>query len=128
MHDKQTFKLTVIGAALALGIAGAATAHHSYAVFDATQKVTITGTVRKFDFINPHTWLVVAVADPKTGNEVEWRLEGADPNALAKRGWKRTSLKAGDPVSVLLNPMRDGTPGGSFLEVTSNGVVLSVGH
>ena len=63
MHDKQTFKLTVIGAALALGIAGAATAHHSYAVFDATQKVTITGTVRKFDFINPHTWLVVAVAD-----------------------------------------------------------------
>ena len=121
-------KLKVPLAVLMLGSAVVATAHHSYALFDTTKKLTITGAVKKFDFMNPHTWLVVAVTDPQTGNEVEWRLEGADPNSLAKRGWKRTSLKAGDPVSVLLNPLRDGTPGGSFLEVTSNGVVLSVGH
>lgn len=124
MHERIRRLLAVT----TLGVAAVATAHHSYAVFDATQKVTINGTVKKFDFINPHSWLVVAVTDPKTGSEVEWRLEGGDPNMLSKRGWKRTSLKAGDPVSVVLNPLRDGTPGGSFLEVTSNGVVLSVGH
>lgn len=124
----KKYRLAILLAVAALGGTWTAAAHHSYAVFDATKKVTITGTVKRFDFMNPHTWLVVVVTDPKTGGEVDWRLEGADPSILAKRGWKRTSLKPGDPVSVLLNPLRDGSPGGSFLEVTSNGVVLGVSH
>ena len=123
---KMKSRLRFLVAALMLSSAATAMAHHSYAIFDATKKVTITGKVVRFDFINPHTWLVVLVKDPQTGNDVEWRLEGMEPNSLARHGWKRTSLQPGDAVSVLINPMRDGTPGGSFLEVTVNGAVLSV--
>jgi len=118
-------KLRFLAAVMALGSAGAALAHHSYAMFDVKQKVTITGTVTRFDFVNPHTWLVVAVKDEATGKDVEWRLEGNEPTNLAKHGWKRTLFKPGDTVSVVLNPLRDGTPGGSFLDVTLNGVVYS---
>lgn len=104
--------------------AGAATAHHSYAMFDARKTVSVTGTVTEFKFINPHTWIIIGVKDPATGSQVEWRLEGGGAYGLAKRGWKRTSLKTGDEVVVLINPLVDGTPGGAFLKATFNGVSL----
>ena len=109
---------------IVLGAAGAATAHHSKAFYDLETKVTVTGTLTEFSWTNPHTWVVISVKDPETGNEVEWRLEGGGPYGLANRGWSRTSLKAGDEIVAVVSPLRDGTPGGEFVQVTANGVVV----
>ena len=58
------------------------------------------------------------------GKDIEWALEAGGPNGLARSGWTRTSVKPGDKIEVLINPMRDGTPGGSLLQVVVNGQTL----
>lgn len=100
-----------------------ASAHHSFAMFDKSAEKWIEGTVTQFQWTNPHTFIQVLV--PKTNGTVEWSLEGGSPNILARNGWKRTSLKPGDKVKVLIYPLRSGQPGGSFVEVHStDGTVL----
>jgi hypothetical protein len=85
-------------------------------MFDNTKEVTLVGTVKAFQWTNPHSWLQVNVtgADGKT---VEWSFEGGSPGILSRNGWKRTSVKPGDKVTVIFYPLKDGKPGGSFLEV-----------
>ena len=109
-----------LGAVLALG-APAAQAHHSFAMFDNTKNVTLEGTVKEFQWTNPHSWVQVMVKDP-TGKEVEWSIEGGSPNGLARQGWKRTAIKAGDKAKVVIHPMKDGGPGGSLVEISIDGV------
>ena len=98
-------------------LAGPALAHHSYAMFDLSQKKTIAGTVKDFQWTNPHTWLWVEVpiasGDPET-----WGVEGMSPNFLARRGWSKTTLKPGDKITVVLHPVKSGEHGGSFMSVT----------
>ncbi len=104
--------------------AGAAQAHHSFAVFDRSRQVTISGTVKQFQWTNPHCWIQVVVAGDN-GAQVEWSLEGGSPNILGRNGWKRTALSPGEHVSVLIYPLKTGEPGGSFLEVhKADGTVL----
>lgn len=92
-----------------------AAAHHSFAMFDQEQQVWLEGTVRAFQWTNPHTFIQL---DVESGNRtVQWSLEGGSPNILARNGWRRTVLRPGDRVRVLMNPLRDGRPGGTFLEV-----------
>jgi hypothetical protein len=109
-------------AALAGGAAVPAFAHHSFAMFDQTKSMTLEGTVKEFQWTNPHSWVQLMVNDPATGKEVEWSIEGTSPNALARQGWKRTSLKAGDKASIVIHPLKDGTTGGSLVSATVNGV------
>ena len=98
-------------------------AHHSFAMFDQTKETWIEGTVKEFQWSNPHTFIQVE-ADHR-GRTVEWSLEGGSPNILSRNGWKRTSLTNGERVRVLIYPLRDGRPGGSFLEVhKTDGSVL----
>jgi hypothetical protein len=98
-------------------------AHHSFAMFDQTKETWIEGTVKEFQWSNPHTFIQVE-ADQR-GRTIEWSLEGGSPNILSRNGWKRTSLKPGERVRVLIYPLRDGRPGGSFLEVhKTDGSVL----
>ncbi len=98
----------------------AAWAHHSFAMFDQTKQVTVAGTVKDFEWTNPHAFIEVEDAQGKT-----WGVELNSPNNLVRQGWKRTILKAGDKISVTLNPLRDGRPGGLFNAVTlSTGQVL----
>ncbi len=101
-----------------------ASAHHSFAVFDHTRQTSISGTVKDFQWANPHCWIDLMVAGDD-GSAVQWSLEGGSPNILVRNGWKRTALKPGDRVSVLLYPLKTGLPGGSFLEVhKADGTVL----
>lgn len=99
-------------------------AHHSTAMFDATKKVTLEGTVKKFMFTNPHSWLYVVVTDTQ-GTETVWELEGGSTSHMARNGWTYKSLKSGDKVKVTISPRVDGQPGGSFNRVTlSDGTEL----
>ncbi|HMI95175.1 MAG TPA: DUF6152 family protein [Micropepsaceae bacterium] len=92
-----------------------ASAHHSFAMFDATKEVTMSGTVKEFEWTNPHSWLRVTVNDQKTGKAVLWALELSSPARLTTMGMHADSVKAGDVVSVTFHPMKDGTRGGQFI-------------
>jgi hypothetical protein len=115
-------------AALALSLTtGIAAAHHSFSVFNMQEQISITGTVNKVQWTNPHIWVWIDVKD-ESGKVVTWGLEGMSPNFLARRGWTRTTLKAGDEVKVNLHPLKSGEPGGMFQSTTTpDGVVLSMG-
>src|SRR5215469_3595502 len=100
-------------------------AHHSFAAFDITAQKTVTGTVHKVDWTNPHIWLWIDVANDKGGADT-YGFEGMSPNFLARRGWTRTSLKAGDKITVNYRPMKDGSKGGMFMTAKANGKALSM--
>jgi len=110
----------IAGAAVALA-AVPAIAHHSFAMFDQTRTVTLTGTVTQFQWTNPHSFIELDVA--KGGATEHWSIELNSPNNLTRQGWKRTSVKPGDKVTVTLNPLRDGKKGGLF-----NTIQLPDGH
>jgi hypothetical protein len=99
---------------LLAGIALPVVAHHSFSMFDETKEVVLKGEVKEFQWSNPHTWIQLNVADA-SGRVVEWSIEGGSPNLLGRQGWKRNTLKSGDPIEVTINPLRDGQPGGSFV-------------
>ena len=95
------------------------TAHHSFGVaFDANKTVTLTGTVTKIDWTNPHTHVYADVKDA-SGKVVNWKFEGYPPNVLARTGWKRdVTVKVGDTVTMFGYHARDGSPFAHLREVT----------
>jgi len=110
-----------------LTAAGAALAHHSFAVFDRTKKVTLVGTVKDFQWTNPHAWIQVDVPGDK-GQTTEWGVECGSPNMMARTGWKKTTLKPGDHITVVVNPLLDGRTNGSLVTATlADGTVLGPG-
>jgi hypothetical protein len=119
--------LTTI-AVMALFGAAPALAHHSYAAFDRDKKMTLTGVVKEFQWNNPHAWIQVMVVDDK-GRQVEWGIECGSPNMMARTGWKSTTLKAGDRIVAVVNPLKDGRPNASLVTVTlADGTVLGPGN
>ncbi len=106
----------IVGAA-ALAAAGPAAAHHSFASFDLERIVRIDGVVAQVQWTNPHAWVEVDVTRPD-GEIERWGIEFNSPNNLARQGWRRDTLEAGDAVSFVIHPMRDGRPGGFYYEVT----------
>jgi hypothetical protein len=85
-------------------------AHHGASEYDMTKIVSLHATVTELDFVNPHTLLVFTVKDD-TGKAVEWQGELPSPNLLSRRGWSRSTLKAGDQVTVIGAPARNGEKG-----------------
>ena len=107
---------------LALAAAGLlsalpADAHHSFAMFDPDHTVTLTGTVKEFRWVNPHSAIFVKVDGSDDPNKL-WAVEMTSPSNLTRRGWTRTTLKPGDRISVEINPLRDGRHGGGFRTAT----------
>jgi hypothetical protein len=102
--------------AAAGGVIPPASAHHSYAMFDAHNLVTAEATVKEFQWTNPHSWLQVMIVDNK-GVAEEWSLELGSLVALHRWGWKPHSLNPGDKVKVSLNPLRDGSHGGRLMSI-----------
>ena len=115
-----TWRSALLALALASAAAAPVLAHHSFAMFDSQKTVTLEGTVREFQWTNPHTWIQIVVKDP-SGKDVEWSVEGGSPNGLSRDGWSRQSLKPGDKASVAIHPLKDGTNGGSLVSATVNG-------
>jgi hypothetical protein len=107
---------TLVGvAALALTLpVTRATAHHSPAMFEAERQLTLTGTVREFQWANPHCYIQLMV--PADGGEVEWSLELGAPLYLRNSGWSPTTLEAGDRIAVTVLPLRAGGRGGLVLQ------------
>src|SRR5215213_3638311 len=102
--------LAAVTAAAIVALSGAAAAgHHSFAAFDREREVTLSGVVKEFQWNNPHAWIQIVVSDAK-GRQTEWGLECGSPNMMARTGWKRSTLKAGDTVTVAGNPLKDGRP------------------
>ncbi len=113
----KLMQLAVRGLAIVSLIAagtGLAVAHHSAAAFDSTQRKEITGTVKKFDYSNPHTWVWLDVANEQGGVDT-WGVEGMSPNFLNRRGWTRTTLKPGDKLTIVIRPMKNGEKGGMWI-------------
>ena len=97
--------------------AGAALAHHSPVVFDRTRQVTLTGVVTEFRWGNPHSWIHIDVAD-KDGKVGNWAVEMDPASHLAREGWKSSTLKPGDKISVVVYPLRNDEKGGQYISVT----------
>lgn len=124
----MSIKSPILALLTASAFAGPAWAHHSFAMFDADKTVTMTGTVKEFEWSNPHSWLRMIVQDRATGKPVEWMLELGSPVQQERVGWTRDSLKPGDKVTVTMHPLKDGSRGGGLLSATlPNGKVAGNG-
>jgi hypothetical protein len=104
-----------IGIAGALLFAGSADAHHSGAMFDQMVTKTLVGTIREFQWTNPHCFIQLVVKDER-GRDVEWSLEMTAPIHLMRLGWRRTSLKPGERITVTIHPLRNGEKGGNVVQ------------
>jgi len=116
-----------VAACAALGLARPVLAHHSFALFDHVHRITVTGTVVKFDWSNPHVYIHLAVPDGASTRS--YTVECASPNVLTRVGWKYADIKVGDRVTLLINPLRDGSPGGMLEKATlADGRTLGDGN
>jgi len=109
-------RVRLLAAALMVGalvMAHPAVAHHSAAMFDDSKVLELKGTIKEMQWKNPHVWIQVVVDDKS--KPIEWSLEAGSPNTLSRTGWRSTTFKAGDEVTVRLNPMKDGTAAGMFI-------------
>jgi hypothetical protein len=102
-----------------------ASAHHSGAMFDGAKEVVLVGTIKEFQYTNPHSWIQIVV--PRDGGgQVEWSIETAAPIVLLRAGIKPTSLQPGDKVTLRTHPLKDGGPGGNLIDVKkADGTLLS---
>ena len=130
--DTMDFRRACAAAAAGLALAALAAAppalaHHSFAMFDYNNRITLTGTVVSFQWTNPHAFIELAVPD---GAAVKhYTVECASPNVLTRIGWKFNSLKSGDKVTLLINPLKSGQAGGMLQEATfSDGTKLADGN
>jgi len=113
---KLVYKLVFAGlafAALFISVQPAA-AHHSGAGFNSDKVIELKGTIKEFQFKNPHTWIQVLVEDAN-GKTTEWSLEWGSPNSLGRQGYRPSTFPPGAKVTVRLNPMRSGAPAGGFI-------------
>jgi len=93
-----------------------ASAHHSFAMFDAARQVTLQGTVKEFQWTSPHAWILLTVE--RGGRPEEWAIEMNGPSGLVRQGWQPKTLTPGMRVTAIVHPLRDGTNGGQFMEIT----------
>jgi hypothetical protein len=117
-RGREPLRRIVVGAVFLVVLgASAVVAHHSFAVFDHNQTVTVTGTVTRFQWVNPHGFLEVdyRAAD---GSTKHYTIELTSINMLSRAGWNSRSVKAGETVKAMVAPLLSGEPGGLLLEVT----------
>jgi hypothetical protein len=115
---RSTFRISVVVLLASTGTS--ALAHHSRSMFDQTKQTMLVGSVKEFQWTNPHCWIQVLVPDPSnpSAEPVEWGVEMGAPVELMRKGWKPGSLNPGDKVTIVINPLRDGQHGGLVLSVT----------
>jgi hypothetical protein len=104
----NTLALAAIAVAFS---ASAAVAHHSFAMFDAEKTIELKGTVKEFQWTNPHSWILMTVEGQ------QWAIEMGGPAGLARQGWVPKTLTPGMQVRTLVHPLKDGTRGGQFMAI-----------
>ena len=115
MNISRRMTLALAVAVAAIGAGGTA-AHHSTAMFDMQKSVVLNGTIKEFQWTNPHTWIVFVVPKADGGVE-EYGIEGMSPNYLARNGWDKHTLSSGDKVELTMHPLKDGRKGGFDVSV-----------
>ena len=113
MNRTKIYTFAAFFVAAALWLAAPLIAHHSSAMFDNTKTTELTGTVKEFQWANPHIWIQVNIDN--AGTKEEWSFEGGSPNTLSRQGWKKATFAPGAQVTIRFNPMRDGTHAGQFI-------------
>jgi hypothetical protein len=125
-NGAKTACLGVVVAAV-VGVANPVLAHHSFAMFDTVNRITLAGTVTAFEWTNPHAFIELDVANEK-GAGTHWSVEMGSPSILLRAGWKYSDIKYGDKVTLLINPLKNGQPGGMLAQATlPDGRVLGNG-
>jgi len=117
----------IVAVTFVLFLATSAIAHHSFIAFNMNDQKTVTGTVKEVEWTNPHIWIWIDVPNEKGVAEL-YGFEGMSPNFLERRNWTRTTLKAGEKITITFRPLRDGKNGGMFMNGRmTNGTVLTMG-
>lgn len=107
-----------------LGVSAAAFAHHSFAMFDPQHPVQLEGTVKSWEFTNPHSWLILVVM--KGDSAIEYNIEGASVSTLIRQGFGRHTFSPGEKLTVTISPLKSGENGGAFVKaVKADGTVLT---
>ena len=110
-------KAIALASVTAFALSVPASAHHSFAMFDAQKSMTLEGTVKEFQWTNPHSWILLMV-DNAEGKPEQWAIEMGGPAGLARQGWRPKTLTPGMKVKTVIHPLRDGANGGQFMAVT----------
>jgi hypothetical protein len=121
-------RLVALAASVGLSmLAHTAAAHHSFAMFDAKQSVTLHGVVKEFRWTNPHVFIQLLASGEGGVPSGEWSIELTSPEHLVRAGWKPGTLKSGDKVTIVIHPIRDGSMGGQFVSgVAADGTPIGV--
>ena len=121
----MALKPFVLASVIAAAQSTSAQAHHSFARFDAEREVTVQGTVKAFQWTNPHAWIMLVVE--RRGRSEQWAIELPGASGLVHQGWKPKTITPGMLLTTTIHPLRDGTNGGQFLEVKlPDGTVLDL--
>ena len=102
---------------LVAGLVASLGAHHSPVMFDRTAAKTLVGTVVRFTWTNPHSAILLDVTNDSGGVD-RWGVELGSPQSMARAGWRSNIIKAGDTVTVVVNPLKSGEFGGIFVSIT----------
>jgi len=113
----MNLKIAAFAAIAASVFAAQAEAHHSFAMFDHEKMISVSGTVKEFEWTNPHSWIHIVSADAATGRNVDWSFEMGSVGQIAAQGWKSDSIKPGDKITVEAHPLKDGSRGGQYQSV-----------
>jgi hypothetical protein len=121
-------KTFVAGVLLAVFVSAPVFAHHGNAAFDVGKKVELKGTVTEWVWTNPHCWLKFDVTD-ESGKTVNWVAETNNAADMIEKGWSKLIFKAGDQVTVTIEPVKNGKPVGRVLSVVlPNGKILGTNY
>jgi Family of unknown function (DUF6152) len=122
--ERQSALFRLLAAGVLCAAAASASAHHSFAMFDPQHPVQIEGTVKSWEFTNPHSWLILMVMKGDTA--IEYSIEGASVSTLIRQGFGPHSFSPGEKISVTINPLKSGAIGGAFVKaVKADGTTLT---
>lgn len=123
---RRSALVSIVSAAVLLA-AAPARSHHSNSAFEVEKIIELKGVVTRWQWVNPHTWIFLSVADDK-GGKVDWEVEGRAPGVLRRVGWEKSTLSVGETITVHCSPAKDGSHSCLVARVTkADGTVLSNG-